>query len=69
MITLAPRESKHEDLPEAVGGLDVLNETIAAIDLKIEIDEQRLKVTVQGIYIGKTQETPFEGTKKKWTLG
>ena len=69
MITLAPRESKHEDLPEPVAGLDVLNETIAAIDLKIEIDEQRLKVTVQGIYIGKTQETPFEGTKKKWTLG
>jgi hypothetical protein len=69
MITLAPRESKHEDLPEQVGGIDVLNETIASLDLKIEVEDQRLKVYVQGIYIGKTQEAPFEGTQKKWSLG
>jgi hypothetical protein len=69
MITLSPRESKHEDLPEPVGFLDVLNETIASLDLKIEVVDQRLQVTIQGIYIGKTQEAPFEGTKKKWSLG
>ena len=69
MITLSPRESKREDLPQPVEGIDVLNETIGSLDLKIEVEDQRLKISIQGIYIGKTQEAPFEGTKKKWSLG
>jgi hypothetical protein len=68
MITLAPRENKHEDLPQPVGGIDLLNETIASLDLNIEVVDQRLRVTVQGIYIGKTQEPAFEGSKKTWQL-
>ena len=68
MITLAPKENKTEDLPQPVEGIDLTNETIASLDLKIEVEGKRLKVYVQGIYIGKTQETPFEGTKKKWAL-
>ena len=69
MITVAPRETRQEALPEQVGSLILTNETIASIDLNIEIDEGNLKVTVQGLYLGKTQETPFNGTKKKWNLG
>ena len=69
MITLAPKESKNQDLPEPVEGIDLTNETIASLDLKIEVEDKRLKVYVQGIYIGKTQDAPFEGTKKKWSLG
>lgn len=68
MIKLSPRENKHEDLPQPVEGLDLLNETIASLDLNIEIVDQRLRVTVQGIYIGKTQEPDFEGSKKTWRL-
>jgi hypothetical protein len=69
MITLAPRENRPEALPQQVGDLVLSNETIASIDLNIEIDEGTLKVTVQGVYLGKTQEAPFEETKKKWHLG
>jgi hypothetical protein len=69
MISLAPKESKQETLPEPVGGLVLSNETIASIDLEIEIEGGNLKLTVEGIYLGKTQDAPFEGTKKKWTLG
>jgi hypothetical protein len=69
MIKLAPRETKQESLPEPVGGLSLSNETIASIDLDIEVEDGNLKVTIQGIYLGKTEETPFEATKKKWKLG
>jgi hypothetical protein len=69
MIKLAPRETKLEALPEPVGGLSLSNETIASIDLDIEVEDGTLKVTIQGIYLGKTEETPFEATKKKWKLG
>jgi len=69
MITLAPRESKNEDLPVQVGGIDITNDTIASIDLNIEVVDQRLKISVQGIYLGKPQDQPFEGTKKTWHLG
>jgi len=68
MIALAPKESKQETLPEPVGVLVLSNETIASIDLKIEIEGNNLKLTVEGIYLGKTQEAPFEGSKKKWIL-
>ena len=68
MIKLAPRETKQESLPEPVGGLSLSNETIASIDLDIEIGNDNLKVTIQGIYLGKIEETPFEATKKKWKL-
>lgn len=69
MIKLAPKESQVHELPEPAGGLVLNNETIASIDLNLEIDRGTLKVTVQGIYLGKTDETPFEGSKKKWILG
>lgn len=69
MITLAPKESKPETLPQQVGELVLSNETIASVDLKVEIEDSRLKVTIEGISLGKTQETPFEDTKKTWRLG
>lgn len=68
MITVAARETRHDDLPEPVGGLDIVNETIASLDLEIAIEDQRLKVAVLGIHLGKTQDAPFEPTKKKWAL-
>lgn len=68
MITLAPRENRQESLPEQVGGLLLANETIASIDLSIEIDGGNLKISINGIYLGKTQEAPFETPKKKWVL-
>jgi hypothetical protein len=69
MIKLAPKESQVHELPEPAGGLVLSNETIASIDLDIEIEGGNVKVTVQGIYLGKTEEAPFEATKKKWKLG
>ena len=69
MITIAPRENRQETLPDQVGSLILSNETIACVDLKIEIDQGILKVSLQGIYLGKTQETPFEGAQKTWHLG
>ncbi len=68
MITVAPRQNRSEDLPVQVGGLDITNETIASIDLNIEVEGDRLKVSVQGVYLGKTQDAPFENTKKSWKL-
>jgi hypothetical protein len=69
MIKLAPKESQVHELPEPAGGVVLSNETIASIDLHIEVEDGNLKVTIQGIYLGKTEETPFEATKKKWKLG
>lgn len=68
MLTLAPRENRQEPLPEQVGGLTLSNETIASIDLSIEIEGGNLKIAINGIYLGKTQEAPFEVSKKKWVL-
>lgn len=69
MTKLAPKETSQNELPQQVGGLYLVNNTIAAIDYEAEIEDGNLKVTIQGIYLGKTEETPFEATKKKWKLG
>ncbi len=68
MISLTPRETRQESLPEQVGGLTLCNETIASIDFKIEIEAGELRITVMGIYLGKPGDSPFEPTKKKWVL-
>jgi hypothetical protein len=68
MIKLAPKESQVHDLPEPAGGLVLSNETIASIELGAVFEDGKLKVTIHGIYLGKTEETPFESTKKKWHL-
>lgn len=69
MITITPKEVKQEALPQPVEYLILTNETLASIDADIEIEDKSLKIIIRGIYLGKPQDTPFEGTKKKWTLG
>lgn len=68
MITLSPKETKNETLPEPIQDLTINNETLASLDVDIAIENQTLKVTLTGIHLGKPQEAPFEPVKKKWTL-
>jgi hypothetical protein len=68
MINLAPKQTQNEELPEPVGSLVLNNETIALIDLEVELEDKILKITVKGLHIGSPQETPFEPKKKKWNL-
>ena len=68
MITLTPKETKNETLPEPIGALVVNNETLASLDVNIEIENQTLKITLSGIHLGKQQEPQFEASKKKWIL-
>ena len=69
MINLAPKETKSETLPEPIQNLVLSNETLGSLDIDIEIENQTMKVTLTGIYLGKTPEPTFENSKKKWILG
>jgi len=69
MINLAPKQTQNEALPEPVESLVLNNETIALVDLDIELEDKILKITVKSLHIGSTQEAPFESKKKRWNLG
>ena len=68
MIKLAPKESQAHTLPQPSSELILSNETMASVDLDIEMNDNTLKVIIKGLYLGQTQEAPFENTKKHWKL-
>ena len=69
MIKLMPREQKGEDLPEPVQGLRLVNESVAQLDLEVEMEAGVLEVKVVGIYLGKTVEAPYQEAPPRWKLG
>jgi len=68
MINLAPKQTQTEQIPDPVESLVLNNETIALIDLEVELEDKVLKITVKGLHIGATQDAPFENKKKKWIM-
>jgi len=68
MLKLAPKESKADELPEPVGGLVMVNETIAGIDYEAAIEGSTLKLTIKGLHIGNMAEPEFQPVKKTWVL-
>lgn len=69
MIILLPKEQKSHELPEPVGTVVLVNETMARMDVEAEVEGGVLTIKVEGLYLGGTVEAPFEETKKVWKLG
>lgn len=68
MISLQPRETKANDLPEPVRTVVLINESMARLDVSAEADEGTLVITIAGIYLGAPVAAPFDGAKPKWKL-
>lgn len=69
MISLQPREQKSNELPEPCSTVVLINETLARMDVDAELENGVLTIKVLGLYLGKSVEAPFEGTKQTWKLG
>jgi len=69
MITLQPREQKANELPEPVSTVLLINETMARMDVDAQMAEGVLTIKIEGLYLGKSAEAPFEGAKPVWKLG
>lgn len=69
MILLLPREQKSQELPEPVGTVVLVNETMARLDIEAEVEGGILTIKVEGLYLGGTVEAPFDEAKKVWKLG
>jgi hypothetical protein len=67
-MKLTPKEQFQSDLPEQVGGLLFINETLASVDYEAEIEGGKLRIVLKGLYLGKTEEPPSREASKKWTL-
>ena len=67
-MILAPKQTHPQELPEQIGALVLVNDTIASVDLGLEVENGTLKIVVQGLQIGKTQEPQEELQKKKWKI-
>jgi len=68
-MILSPRQTESHDLPEAVQGLTVVNETIATVDMAMELQDGVLRIHVAGITLGKSAEAPQAEVPKVWKLG
>lgn len=69
MISLQPREQKTNELPEPVSTVVLINETMARMDVDAEVENGVLTIKVEGLFLGKSVEAPFEGAKPVWKLG
>lgn len=69
MIILLPREQKSNELPEPVGTVVLVNETMARMDVEAEVEGGVLTLKVEGLYLGGTVEAPFQEAKQVWKLG
>ena len=67
-MRLTPRETNRQELPQPVGSLVLVNDTVAVLDVSLELSEGLLTIKVNTITLGAPSPEATPPGKKVWEI-